>query len=272
MSAAVDTGISNVNNANSQGQSALGAFDPNAWNATTQAGLSGIKNSQDTTQNNYVQAYKDQIAANPSATDLYNTAYNKFNVGGLQNTSNQLNNAVLTAPQQNIDAAKGFAYDQGQIDQKTNQDLSRLSPLAIAAQNNSNTAQGNASNYVNAGLQQNATNLLPIQEQGTYLQDAYARQQSGYSTTQQAALTALQDKLDKGIALSTAEMQSYQALASSEASYQSALATANASVQAAKIGQQYQTVTSGQNLVNTFANTILNPSMLTSKTGVATYG
>lgn len=250
-----NTGATSISNANNQGQSALGAFDPNAWQNTTQAGLSGIKSSQDATQNSFIDAFKNQISSQPSATDYYNQGMQNFNVQGLQNTSNQLNNAMLNAPNSNLAAGRGFNMDQGQIDQKTSQDLQRLGPSAAAAQNSANSAQANALNYANNGIQQNTMNLIPYQSQETYLLDSFARQQSGYTTTQQAQLTALQDKLDKGMALSTQEMQSYQALATSEQTYQAALNTANkqyqATVDAQRVAQQYQPVNAGQTLVNT---------------------
>lgn len=272
MSDIYTNGSKNIDSAYGQGKDAIGAFDPNAWQNATSTGLNNIKASQDSTQNAYQDAFKNQILSQPSMTDAYKTGRSMYNVDALQNTSNQLNNAMLTAPQSNLDAAKGFNYDANQVGQKTSQDLQRLGPAAVAAQNNANTAQGNAQGYVTQQQTQNQYELQPVQQQGQYLMDSYARQQSGFTTTQQAQLTALTEKLKQGVALNSAEMQAYSALSTAESSYQSAMASANAQVKAAQINNQYQTTTPGQNLVNTFKNTILNPSMLTSKTGVANYG
>jgi hypothetical protein len=266
------TSTNNVNNAFNQGQSSINSFDPTAWASNTQSGLKDIWNQQGTTQNDYVNAYKNAIASNPTATDLYNKANTQFNVPALQNTANTLNNTMLTTPNSNLAAARGFNVDQNQIDQKTSQDLQRLAPAAAAAQTNANTAMSNAGNFVQAGLSQNATNLLPIQEQGQYLMDSYARQQSGFTTTAQQQLQALQAKMEAGQQLSAQEMSAYASLASAESNYQGALASANATVNAAKLNNQFQTVPAGQNLINTFKGTMMNPSILTSRTGVATYG
>lgn len=230
----------NVTNATTNGNNAINSFDPNSWSTNTQNGLTDLWNKQGTTQNQYFNAYKDAISANPTATDLYTKANQIFNVQPLQQNANALNNAMLTAPNSNLAAAKGFNYDQNQVDQKTSQDLQRLGPAAAAAQNNAQTAEQNAGNYVTAGMQQNNMNLLPIQQQGQYLMDSYARQQSGFTTTAQAQLQALQAKMESGEKLSEAEMAAYTSLASSEASYQNALASANAGVQQAQIGNNYQ--------------------------------
>jgi hypothetical protein len=267
-----NTGASNVTNAYNTGKDAIGSFNPNDWQQQTQSGYNNLWNSQNSTQNDYISGFKNQILNQPSATSLYNKGNEMFNVQPLQDTANQLNNAVITAPQSNLDAAKGFNYDENQVMQKTSQDLQRLSPLAIAAQNNAQTAQGNALDYVNQGMAQNQYELQPTQEQGQYLMDSYARQQSGFTTTQQSQLDSLKAKMQAGVQLSSDEMAAFTSLTQAESSYQASLNAANAQVKAAQIGQQYQTVSPGQNLVNTFKNTIMNPSMLTSRTGVAKYG
>ncbi len=247
------TGTNNVNNAGAAGNNSINSFDPNAWGSNTQSGLKDLWNTQGTTQNNYLTAYKNAISSNPSATDLYNTANKQFNVQPLQDTANQLNNAVFNAPNSNLNAARGFNVDQNQVDQKTSQDLQRLSPAAAAAQNNANTANTNAANYVTQGMAQNNMNLLPIQEQGQYLNDSYARQQSGFTATAQSQLQALQDKMDQGVALSGQEMQAYTSLTQAESSYQGALASANATVKAAQIGNNYKIVNPSQGIYS--ANT-----------------
>lgn len=265
-----NTGQTNVNNAANSGNSAINSFDPNAWAASTQGGLKDLWNQQGSTQNDYVNAYKSAIAANPSATDLYNKANDQFNVPGLQATSNNLNNAMLNAPNSNLNAARGFNFDQNQVDQKTSQDLQRLGPAAAAATTNANTAMTNAGNYVTQGMAQNNMNLLPVQQQGQYLMDSYARQQSGFTTTAQAQLSSLQAKMQAGEQLSAEEMSAYASLTSAESSYQGSLASANAQIKAAQVNNQYQTVPQNANLVNTFNNAAINPTV-SNPNGMRTY-
>lgn len=256
-----NTGQSNVTGAYNAGNSAVNSFNPNDWQQQTNSGLSGIKNSQDATQNDYITQFKNQIANQPSATDYYNQGMQKFNVQGLQDTSNNLNNAILQAPNSNIDAAKGFNYDNNQIQQKTSQDLQRLAPAAQAAQNNATTAQGNAMNFTQNGIAQNNMNLLPLQEQGQYLMDSYARQQSGFTTTQQAQLTALQAKMQSGVQLSSDEMAAFSQLTGAEATYQSALASANASVKSAQIGASNVAIPQGGSYFNPATNSWYMPQV-----------
>ncbi len=67
-------------------------------------------------------------------------------------------------------------------------------------------------------------------------------------------------------------MQTAQQLAATEENYNATLQTNTANITQANIRNQYQNIPAGQNLVNTFANTAINPSMLTAQTGVANYG
>jgi hypothetical protein len=248
------TGQANVNNAAGSGSNAIGAFDPNSWQTSTQSGLNNITSQQSQGNQDLVNAFKNQISSQPSATDYYNQGMTAFNVQGLQNTANTLNNAVLQAPISNVNAAKGFNYDNNQVQQKTSQDLQYLTPQANAAQNNATTAQQNAIAYQNAGLQQNQMNLIPLQTAQTQQAQLYAQQYSGFTATAQAQLSALQDKMNQGVALSTAEMSAYASLTSSEQAYQSSLATANAGVQQAQIKNQYLNPVAGSYIVNTLPN------------------
>lgn len=250
------TGKSNVDAAAGIGTSAIGSFDPNAWASNTQNGLTSLWNGQNNTQDAYITAYKNAIASNPSATDLYTKANSIFNVPALQQTSNTLNNAMLEAPNSNIAAARGFNVDQNQIDQKTSQDLQRLAPAAAAAQNNANTAMTNAGNYVTAGMQQNQLNLLPIQEQGSYLMDAFARQQSGFTTTAQSQLASLQAKMESGERLSEAEMSAYATLTSAEEAYNAAKMSANASVTGSQLSNNYQILKPSEGLYSAMTGKI----------------
>lgn len=252
------SGNSSISNAASNGQNAINGFDPTAISAnnnTAQQGLYGPNGSQTKQMSDYMNMYKNSILANPTATDLYTTANTKFNVPALQNTSNALNNAVLTDPQQNVDNAKGFNYDSNQIGAKTAMDLGRLSPLAIAAQNNANTAQGNASNYVAAGLSQNATNLLPVQAFGTQLGSQFGEQATGLDQNQTNQMNALVSKLQAGEQLSAAELAAFEQLSAAE---EGAQATENAATTGANASMQ-NARTQFSNLILPTGSTYLNP-------------
>jgi len=257
----VPAGTTNVNNAAASGNAAINAFDPSNYANTTMSGLNTIIGGQNNTQNSYQNAFINQIASQPSTTQAYQTGMKLYNVQPLQNEANALTNQVLQAPIQDVNAAKGFNYDQNQVGQKQTQDLEYLSPQANAAQNNATTAQSNATNYANLQYEQNQMNILPMEEQGQYLMQQYAAQQTGWTTAQAQQLSALQAKMDAGEQLSASEMQSYATLTQAEASYQGTLAQANAQVQAAQLNNQYKTVGQNQNLVNTQNQSIVNPTV-----------
>lgn len=261
-STANQTGTQNVNNAANSGQSAINSFDPSNYATNTMSGLNGIIGGQNNTQNDYLSAFKNQIASQPTTTQAYQQGQQIYNVQPLQNQANQLTNAVLQAPINDVNAAKGFNYDNTQVQQKQDQDLAYLTPQANAAQNNANTAQQNATNYANLQYEQNQMNILPEQEQGQYLMQQYAAQQTGWTAASQAQLSSLQDKMDQGVTLSADEMQQYTALTQSEQNYQAALTSANAqitaaqtganaTVNAAKVNNQFQTIAPASTLVNT---------------------
>ena len=136
--------------------------------------------------------------------------------------------------------ARGFNVDQNQVNNATNQELQRLSPLASAATNSAQTAQNLAGQYVTQGMAQNQVNLLPVQAQQQLMSDQFARQMTGYSEANQAELQGLMQKMQSGVALSTAEMARANQLATSETSYNTAL-----------IGQQNQVLNPNQTYLNT---------------------
>jgi hypothetical protein len=241
------------------GQDAINSFNPTATENNFLSSYNNLNNTQQGQTQDYSDKYAQAVANNPSVTDLYNQGNDKYNVLGLQNTANQLNNAVLTAPQTNLNAAKGFNYDANQLSQQTNQDLARLSPLALAAQNNAQTAQSNANAYVTAGQAQNAQNLLPVQsEQQFYLQQQNNQSQAALQANSQeiAGLTA---KMQSGIQLSQAEYARYNQLVQAQASIQSAQAQANAAVDQAKIYAQNQVIAPGSTYYNPTSGQYYNP-------------
>lgn len=269
LSSITAAGKQNIGNAASSGQNAISSFDPSsisASNANQQGSLYGPGGSQSGQMNDYMAAYKASIANNPTATQLYDTANQQFNVPTLQNNATNLNNAVLTAPQQTLDTARGFNYDNNQVGNQTNLTLGRLSPLAIAATNSANTAEGLASNYVNAGLSQNATNLMPIQSYGQQLGAQLGYQATGLDQNQTNTLSALVSKMQSGEQLSAQEMQSYEQLAAAEEGAQatetSAQTTANAAQNVAKINSQNQilpTANGGATYYNPVTGYAYNP-------------
>lgn len=252
-------GTQNVNNAASSGNSAIGSFDPNAWQSSTQQGLNNITKTQAAGNQDIVNAFKNQISSQPSATQALQTGQNIYNAVPLQNTANQLNNTMLNTPNMDLASAKGFNYDNNQVQQQDSQSLQRLAPAATAAQNNATTAQNNALAYQSAQMGQNTMNLIPLTTAQTQQAQLYAQQYSGFTATAQAQLAGLQAKMQSGEQLSASEMSAYASLTSSEAQYQSSLASANAGVQEQTISSQNQILPQGSTYYNPVGGNAYNP-------------
>ena len=254
-----DYGNSVAANARSLGQNALNAFDPSATGNKIASGFSNLFGGQQNEQQKYIDAYKASIAQNPSATQLYEQANQKYQIPTLASNANYLQNQILQTPQQQLQMARGFNVDQNQVNNAVNQQLTRLSPLASSATNNLNTAMGLAQGEVQAGMEQNAINLLPVQKQGEMMSDLWAREASGFTTAAQAELQGLIAKMQSGVALSQSEMERANALANAQVSYQNAITAANASQNVAKIGAQNVTLSPGSTYLNTATGQAYNP-------------
>lgn len=234
-----DYGAGQASSATTTGQNAINSFDPNATAKSSNDAYSQFfGTTTPITQQNkdFYNQYQQAVAANPTVTSLYNKANQTFNVQPLAQNANTLQNAVLQAPQQTLDAARGFNYDQNQVANQTNLTLGRLSPLASAATNQAQTAQNLAGQYVQAGLQQNQFNLLPIQAQQQLLAQTQAEQATGFTQNNQQLWASLQAKMAQGVALSSNEMAMAQTLAQQQTAYQNALTAANASTSVAAMG------------------------------------
>ena len=246
-----DYGTSLYNSADSSGESAINSFDPTSTANSFKTGFSDLYGSQTGTINNLTDAYSAAVAKNPSVTSLYDTANTAFNVPTLASNANYLQNQVTNALPTQQGLMRGFDASQGQVDNATNYNLRFLEPQATAATNNLNTAQGLASQYVQAGQAQNAQNLLPIQSQISSTNDAMARQSSGYTVAMQAEMDGLIAKMNQGVALSAAEIDRANTLATAEATYNGVLAT-----------NRFKTVDQNQNLYDAFKNVYTNPTII----------
>ena len=259
MAASSDYGQSVADSAMNTGKSAVSAFNPSDTSGKTLSGFNNLFGTQANQQNDYIKQYTDTIKNNPTVTQLYDTANTQYNVPGLAQNANYLNNQVLQTPQQQLNTMRGFNADQNQVNNATNQQLRILQPLASAATTNLQTAQGLAQGQVQAGIQQNATNLLPVQAQGQMQSDLWARQASGYTTAAEQEFQGLISKMNAGVQLSQNEMARANALASAEATYQSSLMSAQSAQNVARINAQNVTLPQGSTYLNTASGQAYNP-------------
>lgn len=249
-----------ADNAKKQGQDVVNSFNPTATASNQLANYNSLIGSQQAGTRDYAKEYADTVANNPSVTSLYNTANTMFGVPQLQTQATNLNNQVASAVPNAYASARGFDYGDSQVQNNANVNLRFLQPAANAATANANTAAGLASNYVQAGQAQNAQNLLPIQSEQQFLLQQQGGQQTAYNTANTNEFGALNAKLQAGVALTQAEYERYNQLLQSQTTIeQQKLANAGSLANTIQ-GQKYQSVPSGNNLVNTFAQGVLNPA------------
>lgn len=242
-------------NANKTGQDAINSYDPTVTASNQLQGYNALNASQQGQANDFQGQYAAQIAKNPTAQDLLTTGNNMYGVPGLTQQATYLNNQVNSAYPNAVNQARGYDYSSGQVDNAVNQNLRFLQPESNSATANLNAASALAQGYQQAGLSQNATNLLPIQNSASLLSQAQNNQASNMTTTDTNEFQALNNKLTQGINLSASEMSQYQYLLS----LQAAQTSANAQVQAAKVGQTYQTLNPSQTVYNTQTGAAYSP-------------
>lgn len=264
-----DFGAGLANTAQGAGQNAVNSFNPTDVAGSQRNNFNQLYNSQlgDTgpkSATDYMGAYSQAVANNPTYTSLYNTANQQFNVPATAQQATYLQNQVNQVAPNAYQTAKGFDYSEPQVENAINTNLRFLQPEANAAAQVAQTNQNLAGQYVNLGMQQNQQNLLPIQSYGPMLQQAMAQQATGWNQAAQNEFQGLQAKMNAGVQLSQQEMDRANSLLQAQQAYQQAINTA-------QIQQQFQNVGAGNNLVNTFTNSIINPGELAQQTGIATY-
>ena len=235
------------------GNAAINAFNPTAQaNSVRDTGTS-LNNTQLGQIGNFQNAFSGQIAKQPQATDLYSKANAAFGVPQLAQRANYLNTQVTNAlpTQQNL--MRGFDASQEQVDNATNYNLRFLEPQATAATNASQTAQGLAGQYVQAGLAQNQMNIQPFLTAAPLIQGAQATQGTIWNTAANNELQGYIDKMNAGVTLSTQELQRATALAQAEEDY-------NAKVNAQKIASQNQIIGAGDTYYNPVTQAFYNPT------------
>jgi hypothetical protein len=148
---------------------------------------------------------------------------------------------------------QGSDTNQAQVDQMTGVQQFRLQPLATAATNNAQVAQGLANNMVNYGVQNEAQLLSPyantVSLQQALTQGAYAN----FTQQQSDQLNALTAKMNAGVTLTKDEQDNLNAL-------QVAKANNDATIAAQKIAFQNQQLAAGTTYYNPTTGQYYNPT------------
>jgi len=237
--------------ATNTGNNAISSYDPTAAGNTSSADVTGNFNTAQGQNSQAVQPLQNVINSNPTVTSLYQTGNQMYNVPALQTEATNLTNKVTNATPDNYTGARGYDINNTSVNNGIANETAYLTPQANAATANANTAAGLASNFVNAGIQQNAQNLIPAQENATLTQQNQATEGQGWNAAQAATLQGLITKMQSGVQLSATEMSQATALAQAEEQYQATLSTNQAGITESQIGNQYHTLNPTQQLYQT---------------------
>ena len=200
-------------------------------------------------------AQQAAVNALPTFQQLNQQANDQYNVPNLQNTATQLNNTVLQIPKTYSDLTTGSDTNATQLQSLIGQKQWELDPLAQAATNSAQTAQGLANTSVGYGVQNEAQQLSPFTTAAPLVQNTLASQATGFTQSQADQLAALNTQVQAGVTLSGDQMAQLSALQQAKYQYDGAVAAANATVNAAKAYSQYHPVSAGQSLYNAATNT-----------------
>jgi len=158
---------SKISDATNAGNTAINSYDPTAAGNTSTGAVTGNFNTAQSQNRQAVDPLSATIKSNPTVTSLYQTGNSLYNVPQLASQATNLQNRMNNVQPAGYAAAKGYDIDSTDINNGIANATSYLQPELNQAENNYNTASGLAANFVNAGIQQNAQNLIPAQENAT---------------------------------------------------------------------------------------------------------
>lgn len=251
----------NVNASNVPGQtvngvSGVGGYtmpDYSSIAKTNNANSQAFNQGQQNQITGFQGAYQSAVNALPTYQQLNQQANDQYNVPTLAANANSLNNTVLQIPRTYSQATQGTDTNNNQLMQLIGQKQWELAPLAQAATNSAQTAQGLANTSVGYGIQNEAQQLSPfantIPLQNTQLSNAGAN----FTQQQSDQLQALELAVQQGVSLSGAQLQQL-------ASLQNAKTTADAAISAAKIAAQNQNIPAGNTYYNPTTGQYYNPT------------
>lgn len=237
--------------------------------------FSDVFGSQNTNAQNFNQSQQNQVGAFtgaynaaaralPTYQTLLNNANKQYNVQPLAQNAANLQNTLLEVPKNYSDLTKGSDTNSAQLQNLIGQRQWELAPVAEAAQNSANVAQGLANTSVGYGVQNEAQQLSPYTNTVPLLTSTLAGASSNFGAQQQAELQALTDKLNQGVILTNAEQQRLNDLKIAEEGYNNALAVANTTGNYAlnqqRLANLFQNVGAGNTLINTSNGSIFRAS------------
>ena len=224
---------------------------------------SSFYNTQKGDVNNYLGRYTSAVNNQESLSNIQNRIGNQLGMPALRQNANTLNTTAANIPYTYSGATRGFDVNSNQLSRIIGQKQYEIAPAVTSANNALATGEAQYNTQIGQEQTQQAKQLLPIQSEGSMLNDRLARESTNFTSQNEAILSGYLQKLQNGVALSQTEMTTAEQLAAAKLQYdqviESAKIQATATQNAAKIGNQYQTLTPAQTLLNTFTGSTYKP-------------
>lgn len=192
----------------------------NSYNQGYATGLNNLQNKQQGETADYLGRYTNAVNSLPNEQQLFNQLGASQNLPQLHDFASKANIAVNNIPRDELTYAQqnggGGNLDQNQLNQLIQQKLYDLSPIAQKATQQYQDALQTVQQQMQYAIDQQNRSLLPFQAEGSLLGDRLAREMTGFTAQQQAALDGLTAKYNTQGSLSQAEMAQMTELARQE--------------------------------------------------------
>ena len=245
--------IYSVNN-NNNGTRSVGLTDTvvNRQNRASQQNFGNLVNASNSAITDFLGNYKSDVG------NAITNANNTFNLPTLENTVTGLTSRINDLSQNTSNSGGGAAAGTGlggysseaQVGANLN---NRELPALNAASANLNTASGLAQ-------QQESIALQPDQAYEDLLKTNITTAMQGLTTTQQTEMNGIIAKINAGVTLTTAEMQTGE-------DYAKTILTNANNITLQNLKNQYTPIPQNNTIVNPATGQAINPTLLANENG-----
>lgn len=192
-------------------------------------------------ESDYLTRYRQAIAGQEGLPHMYDRIGRELNMPNLRTSADTLNTTLANIPSTYSAATRGTETNANQLSRIISTKSAALAPTVTAANNAYQSAQDQQNKMIEAELTQQEKQLQPYATEQQFLSDRWAREQTGFTTDNQAELDSLIAKMNSGVTLSEGERQRANQLSIAEKQYQTQLKIAemnNASSEKIAAGNQ----------------------------------
>lgn len=182
----------------------------------------------------YLSRYRGAIAGQENLPHMYDRIGRELNLPNLTTNANTLTNTLNNLPQTLGEAGRGMPVSSNQLSRLITDRAGKLAPAVASSQSALQNAQGQLNTRTGFEQTQQAKELQPFQTEQQMLTDRFARETTGYTMGMQSELTAIMDKMAKGLTLTEGERARANSLAIAKLDYDAKKYAADKSFEATK--------------------------------------